>query len=53
MRSDSEIKRDAEDELRWDPDVDSTDIAVTAKSGVVTGDAQAAAGKPEATQAAG
>jgi len=36
MRSDSEIKRDVEDELRWDPDVDSTDIAVTVKSGVAT-----------------
>ena len=36
MRSDSDIKRDVEDELRWDPDVDSTDIAVTVKNGVVT-----------------
>src|SRR5437660_7085935 len=36
MRSDSDIKRDVEDELRWDPDIDSTDIAVTVKSGVVT-----------------
>src|SRR6201996_4278196 len=36
MRSDSEIKRDVEDELRWDPDVDPTDIAVAVKSGVVT-----------------
>jgi osmotically-inducible protein OsmY len=36
MRSDTEIKRDVEDELRWDPDVNSTDIAVAAKSGVVT-----------------
>ncbi len=36
MRSDSEIKRDVEDELRWDPDLDATDIAVTVKSGVVT-----------------
>jgi hypothetical protein len=36
MRSDSDIKRDVEDELRWDPDLDSTDIAVTVKSGVVT-----------------
>src|ERR1700757_4997411 len=35
MRSDSDIKRDVEDELRWDPDVDSTDIAVTVKNGVV------------------
>ena len=36
MRSDSEIKRDVEDELRWDPDVDPTDIAVAVKSAVVT-----------------
>jgi osmotically-inducible protein OsmY len=36
MRPDSDIKRDVEDELRWDPNVDPTDIAVAAKSGVVT-----------------
>src|SRR5947207_8070870 len=36
MRSDSDIKRDVEDELRWDPDIDATDIAVTVKDGVVT-----------------
>jgi osmotically-inducible protein OsmY len=36
MRSDTDIKRDVEDELRWDPDLDSTDIAVTVKNGVVT-----------------
>jgi osmotically-inducible protein OsmY len=36
MRSDNEIKRDVEDELRWDPDIDPTDIAVAVKSGVVT-----------------
>ena len=36
MRSDSDIKRDVEDELRWDPGIDSTDIAVTVKTGVVT-----------------
>jgi osmotically-inducible protein OsmY len=36
MRSDSEIKRDIEDELRWDPDIDPTDIAVAVKNGVVT-----------------
>src|SRR5437868_9071031 len=36
MRSDSQIKRDVEDELRWDPDIDPTDIAVAVKSGVVT-----------------
>ena len=36
MRSDSDIKRDVEDELRWDPDIDSTDIAATVKNGVVT-----------------
>ena len=36
MRSDSDIRRDVEDELRWDPDIDATDIAVTASNGVVT-----------------
>ena len=36
MRSDSYIKRDVEDELRWDPDIDPTDIAVSVNSGVVT-----------------
>jgi osmotically-inducible protein OsmY len=36
MRSDSEIKRDVEDELRWDPDLDAADIAVAVKDGVVT-----------------
>ena len=36
MRSDSDIKRDVEDELRWDPNIDPTDIAVAVKSGVVT-----------------
>jgi osmotically-inducible protein OsmY len=36
MRSDSDIKRDVESELRWDPDIDSTDIAVAVKDGVVT-----------------
>jgi osmotically-inducible protein OsmY len=36
MKSDAEIKKDVEDELRWDPDIDPTDIAVTVKEGVVT-----------------
>ena len=36
MKSDSEIKREVEDELRWDPDIDATDIAVAVKNGVVT-----------------
>ena len=36
MRSDSDIKRDVEDELRWDPSVDATDIAIAVKNGVVT-----------------
>jgi osmotically-inducible protein OsmY len=36
MRSDDDIKRDVEDELRWDHDIDSTDIAVAVKNGVVT-----------------
>lgn len=36
MKSDSDLTRDVEDELRWDPNIDATDIAVAAKSGVVT-----------------
>lgn len=36
MRSDSDIKRDVEDELRWDPDIDATDVAVSVSRGVVT-----------------
>jgi osmotically-inducible protein OsmY len=36
MKTDSDIKRDVEAELKWDPDIDPTDIAVTVKNGVVT-----------------
>jgi osmotically-inducible protein OsmY len=36
MKTDSDIKRDVENELRWDPDIDATDIAVTVKGHVVT-----------------
>jgi osmotically-inducible protein OsmY len=36
MRSDAEIDRDVKEELKWDPDLDATDIAVTVKDGVVT-----------------
>jgi osmotically-inducible protein OsmY len=36
MKSDSEIKRNVEAELKWDPDIDATDIAVAVKDGVVT-----------------
>ena len=36
MRTDSEIRKDVEDELRWDPDIDATDIAVAVHNGVVT-----------------
>jgi osmotically-inducible protein OsmY len=36
MRSDFDIKRDVEDELRSEPDIDPTDIAVAVKDGVVT-----------------
>jgi osmotically-inducible protein OsmY len=35
MRLDSDIKRDVEDELRWDPDVDATDISLAVHNGVV------------------
>jgi osmotically-inducible protein OsmY len=36
MRSDSDSKRDVEDELRWTPDLGPTDIGVAVKNGVVT-----------------
>jgi osmotically-inducible protein OsmY len=36
MRTDTDLKRDVELELQWDPDIDATDIAVSAKGGVVT-----------------
>jgi osmotically-inducible protein OsmY len=36
MRLDADIKRDVEDELRWDPDIDATDIGVAVHNGVVS-----------------
>ncbi len=36
MRTDSQIKSDVEAELKWDPDIDPTDIGVSVKNGVVT-----------------
>jgi osmotically-inducible protein OsmY len=36
MKADSDIKRNVEAELRWDPDINSTDIGVAVKDGVVT-----------------
>lgn len=36
MRLDSDIKRDVESELKWDPDIDASDIGVAVKNGVVT-----------------
>ncbi|MGQ2904792.1 MAG: BON domain-containing protein [Neoaquamicrobium sediminum] len=36
MRIDSDIKRDVESELKWDPDIDASDIGVAVKNGVVT-----------------
>jgi osmotically-inducible protein OsmY len=35
MRLDSDIRRDVEDELRWDPDIDATDIGVAVHNGAV------------------
>src|SRR5580704_13299416 len=36
MKTDIDIKRDVEEELRFNPDLDATDIAVAVKDGVVT-----------------
>jgi osmotically-inducible protein OsmY len=36
MKTDNDIKRDVEAELKWDPDIDATDVAVAVKGGVVT-----------------
>jgi osmotically-inducible protein OsmY len=36
IRTDSEIKRDVEDELKYDAGVDATDIGVSVKNGVVS-----------------
>ena len=36
MRTDIQIKSDVEAELKWDPDIDPTDIGVAVKNGVVT-----------------
>src|SRR3984893_6834147 len=54
MRSDIDIKRDVEAELRWNPDIDATDIAVAVKNGVVTlsGFVRSYAQKSEAEQTA-
>jgi osmotically-inducible protein OsmY len=50
MRLDSDIKRDVEDELRWDPDIDATDVGVAVHNGVValTGFVRSYAQKTEA-----
>jgi osmotically-inducible protein OsmY len=36
MKTDSELRRDVERELRWDPSVEARDIGVAAKNGIVT-----------------
>jgi osmotically-inducible protein OsmY len=36
MKSDVDIKRDVENQLRWDPEIDSTDIGVSVRDSVVT-----------------
>lgn len=36
MKSDEELRRDVEAELKWDPDIDAKDIAVAVNDGVVT-----------------
>ena len=36
MKTDSELRRDVEMELRWDPSVNASDIGVAGKNGVIT-----------------
>jgi osmotically-inducible protein OsmY len=36
MKTDTEIERDVRDELRWDPNIDATDIAISVANSVVT-----------------
>ena len=36
MKSDGELERDVKEELRWNPDLDASDIAVSARNGAVT-----------------
>jgi osmotically-inducible protein OsmY len=36
MRSDSELKRDVENELRWEPSVNEAHIGVSVKEGIIT-----------------
>jgi osmotically-inducible protein OsmY len=36
MKNDSAIKHDVEEELRWEPEVDDTDIAIKIHNGVAT-----------------
>src|SRR5580704_2314939 len=54
MKSDSDIKRDVEEELRFDPDIDATDVGVAVKNGVVvlTGFVKSYTEKLEAAAAA-
>jgi osmotically-inducible protein OsmY len=54
MKTDSEIERDVKDEFEWDPGLDTTDLAVSVKQGVVslTGFVKSYANKYEAEAAA-
>jgi osmotically-inducible protein OsmY len=54
MRTDAEIERDVKEELKWEPDLDATDIAVSVKDGVValTGFVKSYIDKYEAENAA-
>jgi osmotically-inducible protein OsmY len=36
MRTDDDIKRDLKYELKWDPDIDPSDIGIAVKDGAVT-----------------
>ena len=36
MKSDADVRTDVENELRWDPNLDATDVVVAVRDGVVT-----------------
>lgn len=54
MKTDGELQKDVEDELRWDPEIDATGVAVAVCDGVValTGDVRSYMQKRQAERGA-